>query len=654
MRLLIISIISFSIFFLWTKGNQSYENSREVILADIIIDPSKPANNIITDRNYSLAEKFCYHWFGNIEETNCRDGKKLKTENFKKTFSEQLKEIFKEFGYKNHKFHKQLDKNISWEHSINFCENRLNELIFLRSELLLIENPNISIKTLVFSLDEKISLVEEKLTYLKTSFVKKNELEINDFKVLFDLLLTLEGYTYSTNSGEFKKTSWDIARVLDQPKNFNEKISLNANINKALPFLLILPAAFLAYAMSSYVKLYGNICILVTTWLMSLGFLFTVDASVNYGRTSPIFLVNPFLNQINREALILLISYIAILCGFYSKNLFENLLFKVENKIIYSCLIGITIVTLSYAFVSPALGSEFLKIVVVIFASITTYRHAREYYLAKKYSLNNFTILKIAKKLLKKTKNNQSEVLASEFIFEHIFKSFLSLIFVSAITLTLASLVFGDLGGALVITLILIVLIFLIFGTKLALIGISVFLLISLPLTFTNKVQERINLMLEPMYATVSDFARVIGFIKASGENGFGIGKVAWCSNEGICLPLQVLSDYVPTLLVGSIGFKNSIFIFIIYVILFLFIAIKSIYFFLLPSQKYKLIGIFIFYLSTAYLIQTLITFFGNWRIIPLTGLSIPFMSIGLSSNIFPCFMVGIFISMNINRNNKD
>ena len=98
MRLLIISIISFSIFFLWTKGNQSYENSREVILADIIIDPSKPANNIITDRNYSLAEKFCYHWFGNIEETNCRDGKKLKTENFKKTFSEQLKEIFKEFG----------------------------------------------------------------------------------------------------------------------------------------------------------------------------------------------------------------------------------------------------------------------------------------------------------------------------------------------------------------------------------------------------------------------------------------------------------------------------------------------------------------------------------------------------------------------------
>jgi len=236
---------------------------------------------------------------------------------------------------------------------------------------------------------------------------------------------------------------------------------------------------------------------------------------------------------------------------------------------------------------------------------------------------------------------------AAEFISYHIFKSFLSLMVVSAITLILSALVFGDLGGALILTLILIVLVFLLFGSKLAFIGISILSLLSLMLLSTSKVQQRLNLMLEPMYASVSDFARLIGFTQATMPDGYGISKIPWCSNEGICLPLQVLSDYMPTLIYGTLGPNFALLIFVAYVLLFLVIISRSIYLFLIPEKKYKLVAIFVFYLATAYLIQTLITFFGNMRVIPLTGLSMPFMSIGLSSTIFPCFMLGIFMRLN-------
>ena len=240
---------------------------------------------------------------------------------------------------------------------------------------------------------------------------------------------------------------------------------------------------------------------------------------------------------------------------------------------------------------------------------------------------------------------------ASEYITRYIFKSFLGLIIVSAITIGLSALVFGDLGGALILTLILIVLIFLLFGIKLAFVGISTLSIFSLLLFTTNKVKERIDLMVSPMYASVSDFARLIGFTHAAGDEGYGIRKIPWCSSEGICLPLQILSDYVPTVIFGTLGTNYGLLIFLLYCLLFLVVVSKSIYLFLIPEKKFKLVSVFVFYFATAYLIQTLLTFLGNWRIIPLSGLSVPFMSIGLSSMLFPCFIIGLFMKLSSDKN---
>jgi cell division protein FtsW (lipid II flippase) len=61
-----------------------------------------------------------------------------------------------------------------------------------------------------------------------------------------------------------------------------------------------------------------------------------------------------------------------------------------------------------------------------------------------------------------------------------------------------------------------------------------------------------------------------------------------------------------------------------------------------------------IFYLLIATLLQTIITFFGNWRWIPLTGLGTPLLSIGLSSVLAPVFAAGLIVQVEASRRKND
>jgi cell division protein FtsW (lipid II flippase) len=56
------------------------------------------------------------------------------------------------------------------------------------------------------------------------------------------------------------------------------------------------------------------------------------------------------------------------------------------------------------------------------------------------------------------------------------------------------------------------------------------------------------------------------------------------------------------------------------------------------------------FYLLIATLLQAIITFFGNWRWIPLTGLGTPLLSIGLSSVLAPVLAVGLMAQVEVLR----
>ena len=79
--------------------------------------------------------------------------------------------------------------------------------------------------------------------------------------------------------------------------------------------------------------------------------------------------------------------------------------------------------------------------------------------------------------------------------------------------------------------------------------------------SFTEKAEQRIELMMEPMNASVSDFARLINFTKSESE-GILVGY-SWCNDHGVCLPLQVLSDYMPLLIEKVLGFGGALFILI-------------------------------------------------------------------------------------------
>jgi cell division protein FtsW (lipid II flippase) len=150
--------------------------------------------------------------------------------------------------------------------------------------------------------------------------------------------------------------------------------------------------------------------------------------------------------------------------------------------------------------------------------------------------------------------------------------------------------------------------------------------------------------MIDPMTASVSDFARLIAFTEASKPSGFGVGQIEWCSQEGTCLPLQVLSDYVPTLINGMWGPDFTKFFFIFLIVFFLMMASLACWRFLTGNGGNRFIAMTAFFLLIASLFQTVVTFFGNWRLIPLTGLGTPLLSIGLSAMLAPTLAIALVL----------
>ena len=148
------------------------------------------------------------------------------------------------------------------------------------------------------------------------------------------------------------------------------------------------------------------------------------------------------------------------------------------------------------------------------------------------------------------------------------------------------------------------------------------------------------------MRANISDFARLIEFNEASQPYGYGLGSIQWCSTEGICLPLQSLSDYMPTLLSGWMGRLGSSFFLILFAIALLrlaYLAFTQSWFY---NDKYKLIKTLSSLLCLAAFFQLMVTVLGNLRLIPLTGLGTPLISIGISSSITASLGMGLAIGL--------
>jgi hypothetical protein len=151
---------------------------------------------------------------------------------------------------------------------------------------------------------------------------------------------------------------------------------------------------------------------------------------------------------------------------------------------------------------------------------------------------------------------------------------------------------------------------------------------------------------MEPMRANISDFARLIEFDKSAQPWGYGLNQIQWCSGDGVCVPLQSLSDYMPTLISGLMGTYLSVVLFCLMASLLIYLIYKS----FIPSWYFdeanRFISMFACLLCLASLTQLTVTFFGNWRLMPLTGLGTPLISIGLSS--FLASTIGISLALSV------
>jgi cell division protein FtsW (lipid II flippase) len=199
-----------------------------------------------------------------------------------------------------------------------------------------------------------------------------------------------------------------------------------------------------------------------------------------------------------------------------------------------------------------------------------------------------------------------------------------------------AALAFNDLGAALVTALVAITALYLVFGARIAGWVLLLGCVMAAIMSQTDKVQARIALMADPLTASVSDFARLLAFSKAAHDHGFALGKTQWCSGGGVCIPLQALSDYMPVVLTGVMGAVGTYLFFCIYLLTMLGLMAWLMRQFLTQQGHTRALAMMAFFMFWGTAMQTVVTFLGNWRIIPLTGLGTPLLSIGLSSALVP------------------
>jgi cell division protein FtsW (lipid II flippase) len=317
-------------------------------------------------------------------------------------------------------------------------------------------------------------------------------------------------------------------------------------------------------------------------------------------------------------------------------------------------LFFVCLTVLNYKLFGPAIGSETFKITCCLIAAGLLTRYGRTIELAQeKFGL--FTLLRFAiQGICKVNQVHNIEVKTinlREYFSNFILKKVALHILLVGILIVIVSAIFSDLGGSLVATALFLFSLFILLGSKFSFIFILIFTIIcSFLFQISEKVQGRVTLMMEPMRANISDFARLIQFSEAAQPNGFGLGRLEWCSGEGVCVPLQSLSDYMPSLLNGLAGqWISSIFL-----LLFAFILLRLAYLTFTASWFYNDKNKFIKSLSSllclAAFFQLLVTVLGNLRIIPLTGLGTPLISIGISSSITASIGMGLAIGLCFER----
>lgn len=441
---------------------------------------------------------------------------------------------------------------------------------------------------------------------------------------LFNALLLVEGARYNSLSGQFSLIRWDIARVIDDPDRLASQASRLGVALGVLPWalgLLTVASAGLVWWKVGVSALAGVALVMGS---VSLGLLIIADASLRFGEGALGLALNPFTYALPRQVWVVYAAAACFLVCLLAARPLTRALEWFSHRLAVAALIGAVLVPVFYAVVSPAAGSEALKIWVCGLAGLVVVRHARQAYLARETVSGFMRFGSLWRALFSAS--------AAADIHRHLLKAFGLVFALALLVVGVAAVVFQDFGGALISAGVFLALIYIIFGWRFLAVAIGLGSMLSVVAMLTDRVMGRLLLMLEPMQAAVSDFARLIKFAEGGQPSGYGLGTTQWCSHEGACLPLQSLSDYLPTLLMGTLGDTIALALLAglltLYVCL-LVVAVRGLAFGSRESRALYAIG---FFLLIATALQTVVTSLGNLRLIPLTGLGLPLMSLGLSS----------------------
>jgi cell division protein FtsW (lipid II flippase) len=473
---------------------------------------------------------------------------------------------------------------------------------------------------------------------LRLGELERRTIGVNpSYAEVFDALLIAEGVRYNSVSGQFTHQRWDLARLLDSPRSVLDRAEQLERLLVILPWLVgvlaLLGCGFVSWGLTPLAGLVYAVFFALAT----LGLLMVADASVRFGQGSPVYLLNPFAYALERQILVYLVGvltpWLLLACAIFQERRIRHALRWISDHFLAVSFVMFALATVLYSLASPAVGSEAMKLAMAGFAGIVTSLYARQAYLTRLYLPKAFTGVGLMAGLLmlffQPEKLEPRSVLAAELL-----KAFGLMLLVGLLVIGLAALVFSDLGGSLVSAAVIFGLVFLLFGLRMVLV-VSAFAIAAVAAALmTDKVQGRIELMLSPMTAAVSDFARLIKFSEAAPASGYGLGSLRWCSNEGSCLPIQVLSDYLPVLITGAFGEAATILLFSFLVSGYFLLMVRASLGLAKGGVLVPLVYAVAFFLLFSSLVQTAITFLGNWRLMPLTGLGLPVLSMGWSSMI--------------------
>jgi len=498
---------------------------------------------------------------------------------------------------------------------------------------------------LILIAEKKVEKLREIITNLN------NETLINTNADLFEYLLVAQGKTYNEFTNTFKEPPQSITRFITNPNNIQNKLKRLGYM--ATHFYLYFLFTFLiTFLLLRNFSLIGKLFSITYLILCLIGLNIVRDASLHFGFESNLFSLNPFAAILERQVLISILSFFLFLICISKAELFGGFFEKILNKISISkvTLFSSFITIGSYLFFGPSLGSETFKILICLIASLILSQHGRVVELAQEqFGVN--AILKKSLKFFSYSKPNQNNDLVitnlSDYFSHYLANKVLLQILLVGFLIVLVSVWFSDLGGSLIAASIFTFALFVLLGNRF---GFGIFALLTSIIYFlflvSEKFRGRVQLMFEPMHANISDFARLIQFQNGSSAYGYHFNQIKWCSNDGVCLPLQSLSDYMPTLLNGVLGPTLGIVFFALFSIFLLYLAYEAFKLAWFYSDQFRSLKIFSSLLCVSSFIQLLVTVFGNWRLIPLTGLGTPLISIGLSSSIAVTIGIGLVIGL--------